>query len=75
MRQFKANAGPSAIQKGEKAEIRERLLDSGANESNRQLALQNALVTAKIIRYDYPYDWYGCMSYLPRKGFYIEMFI
>ena len=47
----------NAIGRDEKAAIRPRLLESGINEADSRLALQNALVTAKIIRLDYPTDW------------------
>lgn len=49
----------SAISKAEKAEIRARLLDSGLDESNARLAIHNALVIAKIIRIEYPLDWFA----------------
>ena len=47
----------SAINKEEKALIRSRCLDSGINEPDRRLALQNALVIAKITRFDFPHAW------------------
>lgn len=47
----------NAISKEEKALIRSRCLESGINEPNHQLALQNALVTAKIIRFEFPHEW------------------
>ncbi|KAI9838840.1 MAG: hypothetical protein M1819_004046 [Sarea resinae] len=47
----------NAISKDEKALIRSRLLDSGINEEDPRLALQNALVVAKIVRYEFPNDW------------------
>lgn len=37
--------------------IRSRLLDAGVNEADSRLALQNALVTAKIIRLEWPRVW------------------
>ena len=48
----------NAISKEEKALIRSRCLESGINEATHQLALQNALVTAKIIRLEFPHEWY-----------------
>ena len=47
----------NAISKEEKTHIRSRCLESGVNESNHQLALQNAILTAKIVRYEFPHDW------------------
>jgi hypothetical protein len=52
-RKYAANA----ISKEEKKEIRDRLLQIGVNEADPRLALQNALVTAKIARNDHPLDW------------------
>lgn len=37
--------------------IRSRLLESGINEADQRLALQNALVIAKILRFEFPNDW------------------
>lgn len=47
----------SAVSKEDKAVIRSRLLESGLEEQEHRLALQNALVIAKIVRYEYPQDW------------------
>lgn len=49
----------SAVSKGDKATIRSKLLESGVNEADQRLALQNALVIAKIARTEFPNDWYG----------------
>lgn len=49
----------NAIKKEEKALIRSRCLDAGINEPDHRLALQNALVVAKIVRFEYPNDWYA----------------
>ncbi|KAG9233175.1 armadillo-type protein [Amylocarpus encephaloides] len=48
---------PNAITKEEKVEIRSHLIEGGIDESNQRLALQNALVVAKVVRIDYPMDW------------------
>lgn len=48
----------SAVSKEDKAIIRSRLLESGVNEANQRLALQNALVIAKIVRFEFPNDWF-----------------
>ena len=45
------------MSKQDKATIRARLLESAVNEADHRLALQNALVVAKIVRYEYPTDW------------------
>ena len=48
----------SAISREEKDHIRARLLDSGMSEANNRLALQNAVVCARIVRAEFPHDWY-----------------
>lgn len=48
----------NTISATEKALIRSRCLENGFNEPDHRLALQNALVISKIIRNDYPHDWY-----------------
>lgn len=45
------------MHKEDKATIRARLLDSATKEADHRLALQNALVVAKIVRFEYPNDW------------------
>ena len=47
----------STISKDEKDIIRSRCLDSGLQEPDHRLALQNALVISKIVRFEYPHDW------------------
>ncbi|KAF2013980.1 ARM repeat-containing protein [Aaosphaeria arxii CBS 175.79] len=47
----------NAVTKEDKAAIRARLLESGVNEADQRLALQNALVVAKIVRFEFPNDW------------------
>lgn len=47
----------NAVSKDDRVLIRSRLLESGVNEADARLALQNALVTAKIVRFEYPNDW------------------
>lgn len=47
----------SAVSKEDKTLIRSRLLESGVNEADQRLALQNALVIAKIVRFEFPHDW------------------
>ena len=51
----------NAVTKEDKAAIRTRLLESAINEADSRLALQNALVVAKIVRFEFPHDWY-CTS-------------
>lgn len=48
---------PNALKKDEKDQIRARSIESGTREPDSRLALQNALVIAKIVRYEYPHDW------------------
>lgn len=48
----------NAIRKDEKTLIRSRCLEAGISEPENGLALQNALVVAKIIRFEYPNEWY-----------------
>ena len=47
----------SAVSKEDKNVIRVRLLESAVNEADHRLALQNALVVAKIVRFEFPNDW------------------
>ncbi|CAN9240504.1 unnamed protein product [Alternaria alternata] len=47
----------NAVSKEDKATIRARLLESAVNEADHRLALQNALVIAKIVRFEFPNDW------------------
>ncbi|KAI9801900.1 MAG: hypothetical protein M1833_002214 [Piccolia ochrophora] len=47
----------NAVNRDEKSHIRSRLLQSGIDEADRRLALQNALVIAKIVRFEFPNDW------------------
>ncbi|KAF2756247.1 ARM repeat-containing protein [Pseudovirgaria hyperparasitica] len=47
----------NAVSKEDKAKIRARLLESGINEADAPLALQNAIAVAKIARFEYPNDW------------------
>ena len=46
-----------AIKPPEKQLIRSRLLQGSVGEEEKSLSLHNALVTAKIVRIDYPHDW------------------
>jgi hypothetical protein len=45
------------VNKEDKLLIRSRLLESAVNEADQRLALQNALVVAKIVRFEFPNDW------------------
>lgn len=47
----------NAVSKEDKGLIRSGLLEAGIHEADARLALQNALVTAKIMRFEYPTDW------------------
>ncbi|KAF2124504.1 ARM repeat-containing protein [Dothidotthia symphoricarpi CBS 119687] len=47
----------NAVNKEDKATIRARLLESAVSEGDQRLALQNALVVAKIVRFEFPHDW------------------
>ncbi|KAF1955056.1 ARM repeat-containing protein [Byssothecium circinans] len=47
----------NAVTKEDKSQIRSRLLESAVNEADQRLALQNALVVAKVVRIEYPHDW------------------
>ncbi|KAL4922715.1 armadillo-type protein [Aspergillus aurantiobrunneus] len=48
---------PNAIKKEEKEQIKIRALEGGVVEPAPLLALHNALVLAKIMRFEYPQDW------------------
>lgn len=47
----------NAVDPEDKNVIRSRLLESGINEGDQRLALQNALVIAKVVRYEFPTTW------------------
>jgi hypothetical protein len=53
-----------AVKPENKALIRSRLFQGSLNEEDRTLVLHNALVTAKIVRVDYPHDWPDAFSTL-----------
>lgn len=46
-----------AIDKAEKQQIKAKSIESGVREPVSALALQNALMLAKIVRYEFPHDW------------------
>ncbi|KIW61288.1 hypothetical protein PV05_01427 [Exophiala xenobiotica] len=46
-----------AIDKNEKQQIKSRSIEAGVREPVTALALQNALMLAKIVRYEFPHDW------------------
>jgi hypothetical protein len=48
---------PNAIKKEEKLLIRSRAIECGIREPLPALGLQNALMVAKIARYEFPHDW------------------
>ncbi|KAK4504389.1 hypothetical protein PRZ48_005305 [Zasmidium cellare] len=52
----------NAVPKEDKEVIRSRLIDSVLNEHDNRLALQDALVIAKIARYEFPNDWPEAIS-------------
>ncbi|CAK3947954.1 Importin beta [Lecanosticta acicola] len=52
----------NAVCKEDKEVIRSRLIESVLNESDNRLALQDALVIAKIARYEFPNDWPEAIS-------------
>ena len=47
----------NALRPEHKATIRSRLLQGSVDEEDTAFALHNALVTAKVVRIDYPTDW------------------
>lgn len=53
----RTNQNNSAIEPEEKQKIKTRALEAGMVEPSRPLALQNALMIAKIMRYEFPQDW------------------
>jgi len=52
------------VSKEDKDVIRSRLLESILTERENRLAVQNALVIAKIARFEYPHDWPDALSSL-----------
>ena len=49
----------SAIGKDEKNKIKTKALQIGIVEPEVKLARQNALMISKILRFEFPQDWYG----------------
>ena len=45
------------IKNEQKKIIRDQVINAGAVEPSRAVALQNALIIAKISRFDFPHDW------------------
>ncbi|KAI5204179.1 ARM repeat-containing protein [Aureobasidium subglaciale] len=54
----------NAVSPEDRAVIRSRLLESGIEENDHRLALQNAIVIAKVSRFEYPNDWPDVISTL-----------
>ena len=54
----------SSVAKEERHVIRSRLIESALKEQDNRLAVQNALVVAKLARYDYPKYWPELLSTL-----------
>jgi hypothetical protein len=52
------NEWGSAIKPAEKLQIKTRALEAGIVEPAAHLALHNALLIAKVLRYEFPIDWY-----------------
>ncbi|KAK5705116.1 hypothetical protein LTR97_002231 [Elasticomyces elasticus] len=52
----------NAVPKDDKTLIRSRLIQSCFNEPQERLALQCALVIAKVARFEYPHDWPGAIE-------------
>lgn len=53
-----ADDNASAIKQEEKQHIKTRALEAGIVEPIRPLALHNSLMIAKIMRFEFPQDWY-----------------
>ncbi|RMJ23590.1 Importin 11 [Aspergillus sp. HF37] len=52
----------NAIKKEEKQQIKTRALEAGVAEPTPVLALQNALMVARIMRIEFPHDWPDAVS-------------
>jgi hypothetical protein len=52
------NDNESAIKQEEKHHIKTRALEAGIVEPAPLLALHNSLMIAKIMRFEFPQDWY-----------------
>lgn len=50
-------AATNSVRKQDREAVRLRLLPSGVSEADHRLALQNALVIAKITKFEFPNDW------------------
>lgn len=53
-----ADKRESAIKQEEKQHIKTRALEAGIVEPAPLLALHNSLMIAKIMRFEFPQDWY-----------------
>lgn len=52
------------IRKQEKLKIRTKAIEAGIREPVPQLGLHNALMLAKIVRYEFPHDWPDVLTVL-----------
>ncbi|RMZ79272.1 hypothetical protein DV737_g3487, partial [Chaetothyriales sp. CBS 132003] len=59
-------ASTNAIAKDEKDRIKTRAVEAGVQEPAPSLALQNALLLAKIVRSEFPNDWPDAVAMLVR---------
>lgn len=64
LRRGHANTCESAIKAEEKEHIKTRALEAGIVEPAPLLALHNSLMIAKIMRFEFPHDWYGKIQLL-----------
>ncbi|TLD28653.1 hypothetical protein PspLS_03548 [Pyricularia sp. CBS 133598] len=59
---WRSISAKSSIPPAQKNIIRSRLLEGSINEDDKNLALHNALATAKVVRIDYPAEWPTAIS-------------
>lgn len=58
----------SALKQDEKNQIKRRAIEAGVVEPASQLALQNALIVAKILRAEFPLEWWVILLVFPWRA-------
>lgn len=58
----------SALKQDEKNQIKRRAIEAGVVEPASQLALQNALIVAKILRAEFPLEWWVILFSIPWRA-------
>jgi hypothetical protein len=62
LQEHSANGNESAIKPEEKLHIKYKAMEAGIVEPAPLLALHNSLMIAKIMRFEFPQEWYASCS-------------